>query len=260
MAGEHEWAYTILCIVAYALFIGFVFIWSRTRMIFIGFSHHNWSEGDEPVYLPWFAALWAVSTASTLAIMRSYLANDDDPYSGLRGSPQHHFFAIGWRTRMTVFGIPIDSWTRYSLIACYQLTRAVIGSLVNNVFMPFVSATLSGKNVQKDFLISETTARRALIGRALANVFISWSSLTDILMSSVQVDLAAFTLVSTMSADFAYGFLRVTACNAEVIATRRMPKRIAERQDRSRHGPRHIDAHAVCSTGVSQFLHAGIDY
>lgn len=221
MAAAHEWAFVALCIVAFATFVGFLFIWSRTRMIFIGFSHHNWAEGDEPVYLPYFAAAWAVATATALAVSREYLADVSDPYSGLRGSPQHHFFTIGWRTNLTVFGVPIDSWRRYTVVICYQMTRAVIGSLVTNVFMPFVGATLSGKGVNRNYLVSTTTARRALIGRALTSVFYSWSGLTDIIMSASQVDLAAFTLVSTIAADFAYGFLRITACNAELVVRRR---------------------------------------
>ena len=123
---------------------------------------------------------------------------------GSLGSSAHAFFSVGWTSGLAVFGINIHLWWQYALVCVYQMTRAVLGSMVNNIFMPFYGAVLNCESP-----VSPSTRTHALLGRALTSVFMLWSTLTDILMSASQFDLFVFTVAATVCADTAYGFMRI---------------------------------------------------
>ena len=235
MNEASQWSLVVTVLGGYALLLAGLLLWKRTRMWIIGYAGHKPCAHEEPVYLPWAAAGWAVLSAVVLALARDALIEEvtapavsppppapdagGPPSSpaqqlrGMLGSSQHAFFSLGWRTGLAVFGISIDTWPRYTLVCMYQMTRAVLGSLLINVFVPFALFTIQNKDPPSQ--VASHTARRALLGRALVQVFNTWSALTDVLMSASQIDLALFTLVTTAASDFGYGYYRIHACNFE---------------------------------------------
>lgn len=222
-----EWILIVIIIFFYSFVLGCLLTWKRFRTLVIGYGKHRRGQDDEPVVLPYFVAAWAALTMGGLAWARTYYETDTSvasvavelsppmpppssppPYNvkipGSLGSSAHAFFAIGWRTGLAIFGITVETWGLYTAVCIYQLTRAVLGSMVNNIFVPFYNDTVNCKSS-----VSRRTERRALVGLALCRVFTWWSSLTDILISASQLDLALFTLLATVCADVGYGFMRI---------------------------------------------------
>lgn len=232
-----EWVLIVIIILAYSTILGGLLTWERFRTLVVGYGKHRRGQEDEPVVLPYVAAAWAALTMGGIAWARECYAVDGTngllyipsvtdgsspalpspppfpppsppPYNnrtpGSLGSSAHAFFSIGWRTGLAIFGISVDTWDLYTAVCVYQLTRAVLGSMINNIFVPFYSDTVNCKSS-----VSRRTERRALTGLALSRVFTWWSSLTDILISASQLDLALFTLLATVCADVGYGFMRI---------------------------------------------------
>lgn len=241
MEAALQWVLVFLLLSCYGTLLGSLLLWKRTRALIVGYSGHRACGDEEPVYLPYAAAGWAVATATALALLRPALMAEVEatvaalpllsadiwgvppapaapaappaPTRGMLGSAAHPFFSLGWNEGLAVFGIAIDRWNRYAAVCMYQMTRAVFGSLVSNVFIPFVNTTISNSTPPR--LVPPRTARRALVGKAMVAVFTTWSAMTDVLMSARQIDLALFTLVATQAADFMYGYYRIRACNSE---------------------------------------------
>ena len=233
-----QWAYVVLIVVTYAATLGGLLLWERVRTLVVGYGKHRRGANDEPVFLPYFVAMWAAGTMCALAGARDYLEVDAHtsaapnngpvppaPYvvkiPGALGSSAHAFFSTGWHTGLAVFGITVDTWEMYTVVCVYQLTRAVLGSMVNNIFTPFYADTVNSK-----IRPARKTIKNSLVGLGLVRVFMWWSTITDILISASQLDLALFTLVATVAADVGYGFMRITdiecvsegACVPTVIA------------------------------------------
>lgn len=204
-----QWVMVTLIVVLYSCFLAAILTWEYTRGWVVGFAAHRPGPNDEPVYLPWAVAAWALATAGVFAALceagalplaEAAPASSAPPkLPGALGSAQHAFWSAGWRTGIAFFGVTIDTWWEYSVVCVYQLTRAVLGSMVANIFTPFYGTVISS-----DHPVSARTKRRALLGRALTSVFTMWSMLTDILLSATQADLFAFTVFATVCADIGY--------------------------------------------------------
>ena len=217
-----QWVYVVLIVLVYASALGALLLWERFRTLVVGYGKHRRGALDEPVVLPYFVALWAAATMGGLAGARDYMALNDRPppaaisaptppapyvvrIPGALGNSAHAFFSFGWHTGLAVFGITVDTWGLYAVVCVYQLTRAVLGSMVNNIFIPFYNDTVNSRTRP-----ARNTIKNSLVGLGLVRVFMWWSTITDILISASQLDLALFTLVATVAADLGYGFMRIT--------------------------------------------------
>ena len=206
-----EWILVVLVVLTYSLLISVVLLWKKTRAWVVGYSGHRPLEGQEPVYLPIAAAAWVVVTISSFSIVKAYAKPAHVGLStvhvpGAIGNSSHAFFQLGWNTGLAIFGLEISTWWQYSILCIYQLTRAVLGSMIQNIFMPFLSATINSESA-----VSQDTKKTALTGHGLCTLFVWWSNLTDILISASQVDLAIFNLIAREAADVGYGVIRIAA-------------------------------------------------
>ena len=208
-----RWLLVLMVLVFYAAVLSTLLLNERTRAWVVGFSGHRPLPGEHPQLLPWAVALWSVVTAVLFGTLRDVPGAAGPPgpppiggAHGMLGSANHAFFAAGWRSGLYVFGIAVDLWWEYALVCVYQLTRAVLGSMVDNIFTPFYSTVLFSDAPQPRRL-----KRAAQIGRALTSVFTLWSVLTDILLSAAQADLFLFTVLARVSADTGYSQRRIEA-------------------------------------------------
>lgn len=219
-----QWACVVAIVILYSTCLGSLLLWERFRTLVVGYGKHRRAASEEPVVLPYFVAVWVAITAGALAGARDYYGDPRvhqaagappeptaEKIPGTLGSPAHAFFSSGWLTGLAVFGIHINTWQLYAVVCIYQLTRAVLGSMVSNIFTPFY-----GDIINSTRRVPWSTMKNALAGNALTRVFFWWSMLTDVLISSAQLDLALFTLVATVCADAGYGYMRITDLNCSM--------------------------------------------
>ena len=219
-----QWACVVAIVIAYSACLGGLLIWERFRALVVGYGKHRRGASEEPVILPYVVAAWVAVTAGVIAFARDYTTwrthngNASTPpvlgvgrVTGSLGDGVHAFFSMGWLSGLAVFGIPVDTWRLYAIMCIYQLTRAVFGSMVSNIFTPFYTDIINSTR-----RVPWATMKNALVGHALTRVFLWWSLLTDVLISSSQLDLALFTLVATVAADAGYGYMRIADINSSM--------------------------------------------
>ena len=219
-----QWASVVAIVLAYAACLGSLLLWERFRALVVGYGKHRRGASEEPVVLPYVVASWVGITAGVLAFARDYTVAQEASTGampppapnvvklpGSLGSSLHAFFSVGWLTGLAVFGTPVNTWQLYATVCVYQLTRAVLGSMVANIFTPFY-----GDIINSTRRVPWVTMKNALVGHALTRVFLWWSLLTDVLISSSQLDLALFTLVATVCADAGYGYMRIVDINSSM--------------------------------------------
>jgi hypothetical protein len=185
-------------------------------------------------------ATWALGSAMAFFVVHQVDGSDTgtppsasgSKMPGMLGSSMHAFFSAGWRSGLAVFGMSVDHWWDYALLAAYQLTRSVLGSMVTNIFIPFYAATM-----QETGPVSVTTRNWALTGRGLTSVFTMWSTLTDILLSASQFDLFLLTVLASVSADTGYGVLRIVVRSRDAQPPAAQPNRSAPSAQQHRAAP-----------------------
>lgn len=253
MDHSKEWTILVFIIIFYSFLLGFMLTRERFRKMVVGYGRHRRGQYDEPVVLPYAVAIWTALTMAGIFTAHVLYGNGSTPspaptdvapqptppppyivkIPGSLGSSAHAFFSIGWMTGLALFGISIDSWGLYAAVCIYQLTRAVLGSMVANIFVPFYADTINKDRVSKYVSCvhimwhfrpthhshpqhhHRKTERHALFGAGLTKFFTWWSSLTDILISASQIDLAILTLVATLGADVGYGYMRIHDADGE---------------------------------------------
>ena len=248
MERWEEWFCVVSVVVAWALVLWAVAYKFETGVSgLLGTRATPLEDGKDPkapVGLTYLVFWWTVATATALGVVHAVNKPPSPvvvsevapppPYvvkiPGALGSSAHAFFSVGWTSGLAVFGISIDTWWAYALVCLYQMTRSVLGSLVNNVFLYFYNTVLRS-HVPVQF----KTRRNALVGRALTSIFLLWSTLTDILMSASQFDLFVFTVASTVAADCGYGITTIEVTNSLPTVVPRPsppPPVIREREDK----------------------------
>lgn len=217
-----QWLSVVAIVVAYSACLGSLLVWERFRALVVGYGKHRRGVSEEPVVLPYVVAAWVAVTAGVIGFAREYVTDASHPLApdsmsrvpGSLGSEAHAFFSKGWLSGLAVFGIPVNTWRLYTTMCIYQLTRAVFGSMVSNIFTPFYTDIINSTR-----RVPWATMKNALVGHALTRVFLWWSLLTDVLISSSQLDLALFTLVATVAADAGYGYMRIADINSSMPPT-----------------------------------------
>jgi hypothetical protein len=104
-----------------------------------------------------------------------------------------------------IFGVAIDTWHTYTVLICYQITRAVISSLLENVYMPFMSKVAALNDCkEEDYQITDRGITFIQIGKALTTVSSTWSSFSNFVLTFTQVDLAVVALLVNVLTDAVY--------------------------------------------------------
>ncbi len=110
------------------------------------------------------------------------------------------WFNVGWSGSTTsFFGVSINTWYAYLLVINYQITRCILGSLLSNIFKPYI-ITLQSNLLQSSKL--DMDIRWLLLAQACVTVFSSFSYLTDIFLYLSQVEVAIVSLAVTLLIDW----------------------------------------------------------
>lgn len=201
------WGAIVGGIMVYGGTCEYIFTRQWARRMIIGFSAHN-VRNQEPIRLPWAVAAWSAASAGALAACHYVLRDPSRKQNDLVVAP-NSFFSVGWRSGLMAAGIPVNHWWIYLLIVLYQLTRAIFGSLVKNLYTHhYQQCTNAPQRMDK------SKRDRLLVGNALVSVFLWWSALTDVLFSASQIDLAICTLLITIAADYAQVLYKIDEANA----------------------------------------------
>ena len=147
----------------------------------------------DPLALPFISLGWTLAVATVVVCLAEVLPH---PGSGVLSSSD--WFRGGWGTGLTLFGIGINSWWKYGLVAAYQTTRSILGSLLGNVFRPFLVVQVQGARGG-----SEHASRRmrVMLAQAACTIFSFFAGVMDMFLYLSQVDLSLVALVSTLAAD-----------------------------------------------------------
>jgi hypothetical protein len=174
----------------------------------VGQSTTRPSPGEAPIRLPVVAFLWTVVTSVTFYAWRECFKNSGGaqaPPVDAGGRTIFTYFRVGWHEDFVFFGVPVDSWTTYTVLMCYQITRSIITSLLDHVFAPFMSrVSAPGECSDEDFRITDEAIFYIQAGKALTTVASTWSSFSNFALTFTQVDLAAVSLIVTILADASY--------------------------------------------------------
>lgn len=185
-------------IIEWILVAGCVCLFSS--LIYLGFKRWELQRmviGDDvkvPIRLPLFSFAWTVATAVAFFAWREGAGSADAELI-------HRFYRVGWDPSLVLFNIRIDRWWAYAIILCYQVARAVLSSLLNNIYLPWLHGLLYTPPSTDSRPLSERERRLALTGQALATASAWWSSVTNIITSVSQVDLALIALAAGVACD-----------------------------------------------------------
>jgi hypothetical protein len=127
--------------------------------------------------------------------------------------PKRNWFSGGWAYNFYLFSIPIDNWWRYTIIVLYQVTRSVIGSLLSNIFKPFIMTEVQSKMLNHN---TDIKRRNDILGAQVAvTLFSYFATVTDIFLHLAQIDVSLISLVVTLISDggatfvlLEYGFIQ----------------------------------------------------
>lgn len=163
-----------------------------------------------PLTIPKLCLFWAVSTFLTTILVN--LRYNTIPATATK----RNWFSAGWADNFYFFSIPIDTWYKYTIIIMYQITRSMFGSLVNNVFKPFLLVEVQNKLLNKhlfddndDKVLKKENSRRRneiLFAQVAVSLYAYWSQLTDLFLFLSQVDISSIALAITLICDGALTF------------------------------------------------------
>jgi hypothetical protein len=148
----------------------------------------------EPVLLPILAFVW---TAVVVAVFVK-LGMDQDANSQLFGT--RTWFSYGWRTGLTVFNVRVDTWWKYSLVVDYQITRALLGSLLANVFRPYLLMRVQAVTHSSTLDAAQNTTV-VILSQSAVSAFAFFATVTDMFLYLSQCDISLVALLVTMVSD-----------------------------------------------------------
>ena len=183
-AGVAAWAALL-----YALFTNEV-----TSNFALGRKVIRDTEEVKAILLPVVGVVWSAVTLGGFVAWR--FARGAVDTSGIN----HTYFAVGWSETLILFGIRINTFWSYTVIACYQVGRGVLVALIDQLFTPLVAEAQSASNAQykegMDERVFAEYSRDVLACQALSKILSWWSSVTDIMFAMSQIDLAILPVVA----------------------------------------------------------------
>lgn len=152
-----------------------------------------------PMTLPRVSLVWFL--ASMVAFMVWNARSDPRPANVTARS----WFSGGWADNFYLFNIRIDTWWKYTVIVIYQMTRSVIGSLLSNIFKPFMVTEVQSKllNNQTDIKCRNDI----LFSQFAVTLFTYFSNITDLFLYLAQIDVSLVSLGVTLLSDGGSTFL-----------------------------------------------------
>lgn len=183
-----EWVCVAVCVGGFATFIYFGFNRWDFHKIVIG-------DRKVPIRLPLFSFFWTLVTAMLFFLWREL---DGSSNSSI---VSHHYFSFGWNENLVLFGLRINTWWSYAVILNYQITRSVLNSLLNNIYLPWLNKILLAPPTPDSRPLTEWERVLTLVGQALTTTATWWGGVTNILTSVSQFDLAVVTLVAGIACD-----------------------------------------------------------
>jgi hypothetical protein len=159
-----------------------------------------------PLGLPYVAAVWTGLVIVFTFVARTYAAK-----SNQLGITSANWFTAGWKGQLTYFGIPIDTWWRYLIVVCYQVGRSILGSLISNVFKPFLLSEV--QNQLLNTRIDSTKTAEIIMAQGFVTMFGYVSALTDLFLFLSQLDMSLITVAITLISDSAstYSILAIAS-------------------------------------------------
>jgi hypothetical protein len=165
-----------------------------------------------PMTLPKVGFVWFCISLVFFILWNSM--NDTVPLN----VPKRDWFSGGWAYNFYLFSIRIDTWWKYLIIVVYQVTRSVIGSMLSNIFKPFIMTEVQSKMLNVNTDISR---RNDILRAQLAvTLFSYFSTITDIFLLLAQIDVSLISLVVTIITDggatfmlLEYGIIQKKALN-----------------------------------------------
>ena len=163
----------------------------------------------EPLVLCYTAAVWTVAVFSVFA------------WAAQQAKRRHHvvvaddggWFSAGWETGLNVLGVPIDTAFKYQMILLYQILRSIQGSLISNVFRPFLVAEVQSKANNKG--VDRSKKGKIILAQSCVSMFGFMAGITDMFLFLAQIDLSATSLVIALITD--------AVCTNNVLAATEAP-------------------------------------
>lgn len=149
-----------------------------------------------PLRLAYYSLVWTVGVLTAFMLWSKYGGKKQ---SGIITSTS--WFNIGYKMGLTFLSVPIDAWWKYLIVVNYQVTRNIIGSLLQNIFRPFMLAEVQSKMNNKTIDRSQTVW--ILLAQSSVTIFGFVSSITDLFLFLSQIDLSIVSLVITLISDAA---------------------------------------------------------
>lgn len=149
----------------------------------------------EPLVLCYTAALWTVAVFSVFAWAAQRAKREDRVYEGA----DEGWFTAGWETGLSVLGVPIDTAFKYQLILLYQILRGIQGSLINNVFRPFLVAEVQSKANNKG--VDRSKKGKIILAQSCVTMFGFMAGITDMFLFLAQIDLSVTSLAIALITD-----------------------------------------------------------
>lgn len=148
-----------------------------------------------PLRLPKVAFVW---TCFIVAGTITWQANADQTHNTEIKNRQN-WFSLGWKNGFVFFNIPINNWWSYLIILLYVVTRSLLGSLLSNVFKPFISGQVQNSILRKTVESSKTI--HIMLAQAAVTLFAFASALGDLFLFLSQVDVSIVSLLITLLSD-----------------------------------------------------------
>jgi hypothetical protein len=179
---------TQVCVVVFVVAAYYLFVLAVLRV-----CKRSIFEAAEPVRLCYAALIWTLCVFSvfTAAALRT---PNDTPAGGT-----DTWFTAGWGTGLSVLGVRINTWYKYLLIVLYQITRCVLGSLIANVFRPFLVAEVQSKALNKS--LDRRKKPKILGAQFSTTVFAFLAMITDMFLYLKQMDMSLISLFTALSVD-----------------------------------------------------------
>ena len=144
--------------------------------------------------IPYVCLAWSLTAATVISIT---VATQTSPAESLFTTKS--WLSGGWHTGMNLFSIRINSWQRYLLVLIYQIVRAILGSLLTNVFRSYLMVTIQGGSGGAKARKDKTGV--VLGAQAAYNCFSYASALSDSFILMGQADMTFVTMMVTVLAD-----------------------------------------------------------
>lgn len=162
-----------------------------TGAIFTALAAHKTKCVSDPLFLPFASVVW---TACVVAVIVTAATTVKDPHPPFGAAS---WFVGGWKTGLSIFGVPIDTWWKYTLVLNYQITRSVLGSLLGNIFYPFLTV-----EVRAPAAAPQSRAVPAiLLAQTSSTLFFFFASVTDTFLFLSQCDISFIALGVGMTCD-----------------------------------------------------------